>query len=246
MSSLTFLNLGSGSKGNATLFVSEGKAILIDMGIGIRQLEAGLKILGVEKQDLIGCFVTHIHSDHTKGLRYLHCPIYAREGAIDGICEYTPLSDFYPYTDFSPFTITLLPTSHDAPSPCGYLIETNGIKFAYVTDTGRLKKDTLKMLVDCDAYIFESNHDLDMLEKSGRPRMLKNRIKGTKGHMNNVQSAGYLASLVGPHTKAAFLAHISEECNTPEIALAAHKAYCEEKGIYLDTLWQYKDTLYSL
>ncbi|MBR5750067.1 MAG: MBL fold metallo-hydrolase, partial [Bacilli bacterium] len=74
-------------------------------------------------------------------------------------------------------------------------------------------------------------HDLKMLLKSNRPAILKRRIKGDEGHLSNVDSALYLSELVGPKTKGIYLAHLSEECNLPELALEAYQKTFRKKEV---------------
>ena len=58
-----------------------------------------------------------------------------------------------------------------------------------------------------------------MLYESSRPPYLIKRIASDKGHLDNVAASYYLSNLIGSNTKEVNLAHISEECNTEEIAL---------------------------
>ena len=129
--------------------------------------------------------------------------------------------------------------------PSGWTIGTlNGVAFqwnyviasvifflAYITDTGVILKKNLPLLKDCDYYVFESNHDKTMLLSSSRPIQLKKRILGKKGHLSNEQAGEYLSSLIGPKTKKIYLAHLSEECNTPEIALETIHRVFQKNGI---------------
>ena len=80
----------------------------------------------------------------------------------------------------------------------------------------------------------ESNHDLKMLMKSNRPAILKRRIKGDEGHLSNIDSAIYLSELVGPKTKGIYLAHLSEECNLPELAIEAYQKTFKKKEVPYD------------
>ena len=242
-----FINLGSGSKGNATIVYSDDGVLLIDMGLTKAKLKEGLALINKQIDDLDGVLVTHDHNDHIKGLGFVsHKPLYGREGVLS-YREYkeTPIADFAP-VEIGGFNVTVLPTSHDAPSPGCYLIEYKGKKLAYVTDTGSLKKPVLAMLRDCECYIFESNYDIYMLEHSGRPKVLIRRIEGTKGHLGNIESSEYLLKLIGPHTKKVFLAHISEECNDKKIVLEQHRGALEGTGVEADVLWQWKTTRYEL
>jgi phosphoribosyl 1,2-cyclic phosphodiesterase len=72
-----------------------------------------------------------------------------------------------------------------------------------------------------------------MLLKSNRPKILKDRIRGDYGHLSNADSAAFLSCLVGPKTKAIYLAHLSEECNTPDKALSTQRRILEERGVDL-------------
>ncbi|HEV2128478.1 MAG TPA: MBL fold metallo-hydrolase, partial [Thermomicrobiales bacterium] len=59
-------SFGSGSSGNALLVRAAGKAILVDCGIGIRKLRAGLANHGMTPSDLDAVLVTHEHGDHIR------------------------------------------------------------------------------------------------------------------------------------------------------------------------------------
>ena len=74
-----------------------------------------------------------------------------------------------------------------------------------------------------DYYIFESNHDIEMLMNTRRPLFLKNRIFGDKGHLNNEYSAHVMAQVIGENTKEICLAHLSQEANTKEMALDTYQ-----------------------
>ena len=65
---MRFKNLASGSTGNATVVEagqgSDCRRLLVDCGLGIRQLEARLAQAGLLVSELHGIFITHEHSDH--------------------------------------------------------------------------------------------------------------------------------------------------------------------------------------
>ncbi len=230
---LKFLSLGSGSKGNATLVYDETTVLLFDMGLPLKVLEDGLTTIGKGIKDIAAVFVTHDHSDHIKGLQYLHnVDIYCSPKTKGGnktqkVGETVQVNDFL---------VTSFPTSHDTENPVGYWIENKGTTFCYITDTGILKKSLIKKLKNATYYLLECNHDPKTLEESHRPEFLKERIAGRKGHLSNEQSAEASIDLMGEKTKAFYLAHRSEECNTEELMLEEYASTYEKYGIPLSSI----------
>lgn len=230
--SLRFEFIGSGSKGNATLIQYEQTLIQVDMGVSLKRLNEGLAALGKSIEDISAVFITHEHHDHVGTLPMLKkrgVKIYATRGTVplqtDVILE--------PKTPLRIGDIDVLPfsSSHDAYDPLNYVFSFGEDKLAYVTDTGTIKKENKKLLKDCTYYLFESNYDKEMLRLSGRPATLQSRIRGRHGHLGNEQSASYMCEFLGPHTKKIYLAHLSEDCNRPEIALKTYQEIFESKGV---------------
>ena len=230
---ISFVNVGSGSKGNATLLFDEETLIQIDMGLPMRRITAALESINKNKSDLQGILITHEHTDHIKNLSMYKgkVPIYASKGTIDYFDH-----EVVPFDSFEIGTLSVIPfmTSHDAANPVGYVVISGKTKLVYLTDSGYIPEESLDYLKDADYYIMESNHDLKMLMKSNRPAVLKRRIKGDEGHLSNVDSAIYLSELVGPKTKEIYLAHLSEECNLPELALEAYRKTFKKKEVPYD------------
>ena len=229
---MKFSILGSGSKGNACLIYNKDTLIQIDMGLPLKSLKKELDHLGKTVNDIQALFITHEHTDHIAGIPLYHdrVDLYAGEGTY---ASANPVEPFIPL-EVGSMSIVPFPTSHDATNPMGYLIEEEGCRLGYVTDTGYLSDEALALIKDCDYYYFESNHDLKMLMDSARPAVLKKRIHSKHGHLSNIDSAIYMAELIGPRTKAIYLAHLSEECNTPEIALSSYHKTLDRKGIAHD------------
>ena len=230
---ISFVVVGSGSKGNATLLFDEETLIQIDMGLPMRRITAALESIKKNKSDLQGILITHEHTDHIKNLSMYKgkVPIYASKGTIDYFDH-----EVVPFDSFEIGTLSVIPfmTSHDAANPVGYVVISGKTKLVYLTDSGYVPEESLDYLKDADYYIMESNHDLKMLMKSNRSAVLKRRIKGDEGHLSNVDSAIYLSELVGPKTKEIYLAHLSEECNLPELALEAYRKTFKKKEVPYD------------
>ena len=85
-----------------------------------------------------------------------------------------------------------------------------------MTDTGKIPAKSERFMKNKRFYILESNYEEEILTASSRPLILKIRIKGTHGHLSNVQANLYLKKLIGDNTLGFVLAHISEECNNDE------------------------------
>ncbi len=220
---MNFINIKSGSKGNASLIFDDKTLILVDVGVNKKDLVDALKSINKKIEDIDLILLTHNHVDHIKGLRFVdETKIYCVNGIIEETDEYHTLNLF---EDFSldDFTIIPLKTSHDVDACSGFLFrhkenDGNIVSLGYITDTGYLPFETLHYLKDLEYYYFESNYDIYALITSSRPYDLKERILSYRGHLSNEQAAIYLSYLIGDKTISIMLAHLSEECNEPNIA----------------------------
>ena len=61
--------LSSGSKGNSSLIISEECKLLIDLGTTCSYILNKLDDLNIKPEEIDAILVTHIHSDHIKGLK---------------------------------------------------------------------------------------------------------------------------------------------------------------------------------
>ncbi len=233
---IRFLSVASGSKGNATIIYDENTLFQIDMGLTFSRLKEGLSYIDKKVEDIEMAFITHEHTDHIKGVRFLldrDIPVYCS--------SFTPLEGAECFSDdevfhLGSFYIYPFPVSHDASNPTNYFIINGDESLGYVTDTGVLSESNLELLKNKTYYIFESNHDKKMLMDSSRPMCLKKRILSDKGHLSNEQSATYMSKLIGPNTKGIYLAHLSEECNSEEVALLTYRKILEENGIDISSI----------
>lgn len=233
---IRYVIAASSSKGNATLIYSENTIIQIDMGVSLKLLNAAIEQTPYELNDIKALLVTHEHHDHVQGLKLkayekLSVPIYCGEGTLKRkTINAEPESSF----DVGDFTIIPLRTSHDANNPLGYIVINGCEKLVYMTDTGYVPEEDLPYMKDANHYIFESNHDIRLLELSNRPEELKERILSKKGHLSNVDSAEYMSQLVGPKTRSITLAHLSLECNTPKKTISTYKKVFKKHHLNID------------
>lgn len=229
--------LGSGSKGNSTYIDLGNKKILIDVGFSYKQIKEKLKTINVDPKEIDAVLITHDHSDHTYGLK-----VFLKEVKPDLFItpevEKAVLGSSYEksiyLTDENYYYGSLfktIPTSHDAITSNGYLIENNEESLVYITDTGYINLRHITYLKNKNYYIIESNHDTEKLIKGPYPEYLQRRILSDKGHLSNELCAGYLSRLIGKDTKKVVLAHLSETNNTEELALSTNKRILEENEI---------------
>jgi phosphoribosyl 1,2-cyclic phosphodiesterase len=67
--------------------------------------------------------------------------------------------------------------------------------------------------------VLESNHDVKMLQDCvRRPWSLKQRILGRHGHLSNEDAADASEQIMSSDLRHLYLAHLSRECNRPELA----------------------------
>ena len=221
--------IASGSKGNATIVVSNQTVLLIDMGITLTRLEEGLSEINLTVNDITGAVFTHDHTDHISGIKFLSPKImYGLYGTLPSLCNVAIVDQPFKIGDFE---ITPIETSHDATNPCAYLIKDKEESLFYMTDTGVFVDDCLSLFKNPTYLIIESNHDIKMLLNTNRPFELKNRIMSEKGHLCNEDSAIAALSIAGENTKEIVLAHLSEEANTPETALEAYQKIFSHFGV---------------
>ena len=219
--------LGSGSKGNSTLLIGKKKKILIDVGFSYPKMINDLKEYNIKPSDIDAILITHTHKDHVAGLKTFikknHIPVYTNNMMLSDLLKIVMEESIVVEEDnysIGEFSILAIHTSHDALGSVGFLIDDGNSSLVYITDTGYINEKYLKKIVNKNVYIFESNHDINMLMTGPYPYILKQRVLSDKGHLSNVASGNYLNKLIGSNTKRVILAHLSEINNTPEIAIS--------------------------
>lgn len=249
---LRIVSLISGSKGNATLILSDKTALLVDAGISHKQLSTDLKTFGLRVEDLDGVLITHEHNDHIKYLSALVgiCKIYAHYLTVEAICKRPDMEISY-FEDVDNFEegftigdINVYPfrVMHDCAFPVGYTFECEGKRASILTDTGDVNKNIYDAVKYSSVIVLESNYDKNMLVTGKYPYMLKKRILSDNGHLSNVRSSGFVRRLAQDGIiKKVALAHLSENNNTREIAYNEMKE--QTKDFNIDLYMTYQDKM---
>jgi phosphoribosyl 1,2-cyclic phosphodiesterase len=254
--SLRFTVLASGSSGNATLAQVSGFGMLIDIGLGPRQLAKRLAAIECSWDDIHAVVLTHIHSDHWRDrtLAQMHrrrIPLYCHPEHHDTLQFYAPafagLLDAGLVRDFeagdelvlSPdLRCRPLPVRHDCGATFGFRLEGapdlfgDAVSAGYVADLGTWDRNLVEQLSDVDLLAVEFNHDVAMQHASGRSPVLIARVLGDHGHLSNLQGADLVRAVL-QHSEPGRLRHVvqlhlSRDCNRPWLAREAARAALAE------------------
>lgn len=243
------LQIASGSKGNCTYIEQNNTKILLDCGVSKKRVVEALDSNGIKLDNLTAILITHEHTDHTSCLGIIqnayNCPIYMTRGTYDGLSSKIKDRLDLNYIKFikndesfklEDIEIDVLQLFHDALDPVGYVLKNNNKKLVYITDTGYVHFSLYNKITNADCYIFESNHDPELLMESDRPYETKMRILSDHGHLSNQDSAYVLTNIIGINTKRIIYAHISEECNLLQIVKLTSKRVFKDIGISTDDI----------
>ncbi len=228
---MRFQTLASSSAGNAALLSCGETCFLIDAGISCLRLRKGLEELGVSLADLTAVVITHAHNDHTAGLATLlkrcDAPILCSEetgrqlcyrmAGLEGRLRPFPLGG---QAEIAGCLLTSVPTSHDIPGSTGFRFDWDGCSLGYLTDTGVIPPQA-ECLLGTDILFLEANHDVETLRSGPYPYYLKDRVLGAYGHLSNDAAAAFAREAALQGTGDIILAHLSQENNTPQMALNA-------------------------
>ena len=227
--SVKFTILGSGSGGNCAYIETDEARILVDAGFSPRQIRQRLATISRVPENLTGILITHEHSDHVQGLigiaAKLNIPIYCNRATKEAFefkletkfnCHLFNTGASFEIGDLLVETFTI---PHDAQDPVGYLLRTPAGNIAFVTDLGHMTKLVLERIRPANILVLESNHDVKMLQNCPRRSWsLKQRILGRHGHLSNEAAAEAAAQIMSAELRHLYLAHLSRECNKPELA----------------------------
>jgi phosphoribosyl 1,2-cyclic phosphodiesterase len=255
---MRFSVLASGSSGNASLLEFDNFGLLIDAGLGPRQMASRLAAVGAAWGRVNAVLLTHTHSDHWKDrtlgqLTQLKIPLYchaehhgvldtygpsfaklARAGLVRGYergCDLwlTPALRCRP-----------LEVLHDSTPTFGFRIDgTEGLfgqtwSLGFLSDLGCWSGELVESIAGVDVLALEFNHDEMMERGSRRPAELIDRVLGDRGHLSNDQAAEFLRAIVtrsGPDgLQHVVQLHLSRECNRHYLAQAAARVALDALG----------------
>lgn len=231
---LRFISFGSGSSGNCAYIGTSSAGVLVDAGIEGKYVTEQLLHNGIDSDAVKGIILTHDHGDHVKYAYSLlrfhrHMKLYCTPKTLNGMLRrhsisrrikdyHVPIYKEFPF-EIGDMTITPFEVSHDGTDNVGYSVEGAGVRMVVVTDTGFVTERADFYMRGADALMIEANYDAEMLRRGSYPEHLKARIMSEIGHLDNADTAAYLARIASPALQHVFLCHLSHDNNCPEIAL---------------------------
>lgn len=227
---MRFSVLASGSTGNAIYVENDEHAFLVDVGLSGKKMEQLFSQIDRDMKKLSGILVTHEHSDHIKGLgviaRKYKIPVFANAktwDAMDGLVGNIPTDlrfhfDMETTKTFGSIDINSFAVSHDASDPMFYTFQEDGRKLVVITDTGYVSDRMKGHIAAADSYVFESNHDVGMLQMGRYPWSVKRRILSDVGHVSNEDAAVAMSDVVAEKQTQIYLSHLSKDNNMKDLA----------------------------
>ncbi|MDE5773014.1 MAG: MBL fold metallo-hydrolase [Muribaculaceae bacterium] len=245
-----YISFGSGSSGNSCYIGNKDEGIIVDVGVRAEDITRELAANGIPMTKVKGVLLTHDHSDHVKFAYTLlrankHLRLYCTNRVLNGMLRRHNISkrvkDYHiPIFKEIPFKIgsldiTAFDVPHDGTDNMGFSIVYDNRHFVLATDLGAVTERAYYYMSRANYLVIEANYDLQMLLNGSYPEYLKRRIQTEHGHMNNVDTARFLAEIINPALKYIFLCHLSKDNNTPELALRTVRSALESKGLKVGT-----------
>ena len=229
------VSLQSSSNGNCIFVETRGLRLLFDAGLTGEKTRERLAEAGIDVRSVHGVLISHDHSDHVKGAgvlqRKFDLPIWITRKTCEAAANqrvHLKSPQFFKAGERLCFdkniVVETLPTPHDAVDGVGFIVDDGSTRFGILTDLGHVFPELERIFPTLDGVLIESNYDPKMLEvNQNYPIWLKNRIRGKNGHLSNHDAASLIKN-AGSRLRVACLGHLSQENNTPELAVEPYQA----------------------
>lgn len=203
--------------------------LLVDQGLSYKEFSRRTELLNIDIFKIRGILLTHEHEDHMKGVAYtaykLDAPIFSTAKTLEILNKnakhpiHCRIVEKNCKIKFGSFEITPFEVMHDAVDPVGFFISMpEGESLCFATDTGRITNRMMSYINMGSHIVIEANHDPAMLYQNRHyPIELKERIRGSYGHLSNDQSLEALERTSGNQLKTVVFGHLSEENNSASI-----------------------------
>ena len=198
-------------------------------------------MLGKSMDDISAVLLTHEHLDHVAGLPVLanrhHIPVYANQLTAECLQPMVPKYKGWHFfetgsvIELGAMRVETFSIPHDAYDPVGFVVHAGALSAGFLTDLGYATRLATERVSHVDMLLLEANYDLQLLRQdSRRPWAVKQRIMARHGHLSNDAAAAVAEQVVSDRLKHLFLGHLSEDCNTHELAETAVSAVLGRMG----------------
>ncbi len=244
---IRFATLASGSKGNCALVEHAGRLLMIDIGLAPNSLLGRFRKIGLDISAVSEVLLTHTHGDHIndRSLEILAAqgiPLRCHASHADALAAKSGFAELAarslvlhyeesPFPTFSGLHVHPLRVRHGSGRTYGFRITRHDqareqrTDIAYVADLGCWNDRTAAHFRNCAILAVEFNHDVRMTLESRRHFMVKQRNLSNDGHLSNVQARDLVTAIVTKsdltRPEHLVLLHISEDCNTHDLAIDA-------------------------
>jgi phosphoribosyl 1,2-cyclic phosphodiesterase len=233
------ISLQSGSNGNCIYVEANGVKLLFDAGISGILVQERLAVHGRDVA-VDAVIISHDHTDHCRSMGILNrmfgMPVYTTAKTFEAAKRYAlgEIGDLRYFASgetvkFGKVTVETIRTPHDAEDGVVFVVDDGKHRLGIMTDLGHVFDGLGNVVASLDAVLLESNYDPEMLANCARPEWLKKRIAGPEGHISNFEAAELLNAAASARMQWACLGHLSEENNTPTLALSTHRKILGER-----------------
>ena len=240
-------SLNTGSNGNCFYIGTEQEAVLIDAGISLREINRRMNRLDLDIKKIKAIFITHEHTDHTRGLCSLlkkyPVPVYITNSTLQNSGVYVQPHLIRSFSAYNPvqigsLSITAFPKWHDAVDPHSFQVSSNNINVGIFTDIGSPCEHVIYHFSQCHAAFLEANYDDHMLDTGSYPFHLKRRIKSQHGHLSNAQALQLFLQSKPAHMSHLFLSHLSKNNNCPNLVRQLFEDACGNTKIIVASRYE--------
>lgn len=198
--------LGSSSAGNCYLLTSNsGETLILDCGIPIKEIKKGLNW---NIRNVVGCIVSHVHSDHSKSVKDFEAmgiPVFAPYRSLKPMI----IGDYR--LKVQAFDLTTVDgrwthTNADGSEcPCyGFLITHPEMgRMLYITDTELIKW----RFKDINHILLGVNYDKDLVDKDNDPKT-KHVFRG---HLSIDTACDFVKANYSDSLQNVIMCHLSSE-----------------------------------
>ena len=223
--------LGSSSLGNAYIISDGTSSILLECGIPYKEMQ---KKSNFKVNDVLACFVSHEHKDHSKAIKDLlgaAIDVYALPETLSALNmsgHYRSHSvELLKPIIIGTFEVLPIPMHHDVPC-VGYLVRSAATKeqLFFATDTYKITVNPTKL----DYLILEINYQKEIVDELVNDGILEQSIRARLlfSHLELSVALNWLSRIDKTNLKRIYVAHLSGGHSNAE---TIRKSIIAETGI---------------